>query len=91
MPCLGPPKRCVRQGTKTLQCCAHATTSQVLHIVHMPPHQNVSFGPATTFFAPRGVYTRLSVCLFVCGVYVEFDLVATARVSGSGKSSGSGS
>ena len=23
---------------------------------------------------------RLSVCLFVCGMYVEFDLVATARL-----------
>ena len=26
------------------------------------------------------VYMRLSVCLFVCGMYVEFDLVATARL-----------
>ena len=40
----------------------------------------MSFGPATTFLAPRGVYMRLSVCLFVCGMYVEFDLVATARL-----------
>ena len=46
---------------------------------------------ATTILAPRRVYMRLAVCLFVCGMYVEFDLVATARVSGSGKSSGSGS
>ena len=40
----------------------------------------MSFGPATTFLAPRGVYMRLCVCLFVCGMYVEFDLVATARL-----------
>ena len=40
----------------------------------------MSFGHATTFLAPRGVYMRLSVCLFVCGMYVEFDLVATARL-----------
>ena len=37
-------------------------------------------GSATTILAPRGVYMRLSVCLFVCGMYVEFDLVATARL-----------
>ena len=40
----------------------------------------MSFGPATTFLAPRDVYMRLSVCSFVCGMYVEFDLVATARL-----------
>ena len=40
----------------------------------------MSFGPATTFLAPRSVYMRLSVCLFVCGMYVEFDLVATAHL-----------
>ena len=34
---------------------------------------------ATTILAPRRVYMRLAVCLFVCGMYVEFDLVATAR------------
>ena len=36
-------------------------------------------GPRNPANYDRGV-PRLSVCLFVCGMYVEFDLVATARL-----------